>query len=69
MPVYFPPTKLERRIIGLKIDHMFSEKEYIEMVFKVQLNAYDTNQTTLRHTNKTQDILQRLNTKGLIPKA
>ena len=57
MPGYFSPTKIERRIIGLKIDHMFSEKEFIEMVFKVQLNAYDTYQTTLRDTNKTHDII------------
>ena len=57
MPGYFSPTKIDRRIFGLKIDHMFSEKEFIEIVFKIQSNAYNTYQTALRDTSKAHDIL------------
>ena len=36
---------------------MFSEKEFIEIVFKIQSNAYNTYQTTLRDTSKIHAII------------
>ena len=52
----FFPTKIDADIWS-KIDHMFSEKEFIEIVFKIQSNSYNTYQTTLRDTSKIHDII------------
>ena len=57
MPGYFSPTKIDRTILGGKIDHMFSEKEFIELVFKIHINIYNTYQTELRDTNKVYNII------------
>ena len=57
MPGYFSPTRIRRQVLGSKTDHMFSEKEFLELVVQVQMNDYNTYQTNLRDTTKINDIL------------
>ncbi len=57
MPGYFSPTIIDRIILGGKIDHMFSEKEFIEVALKFQINDYNTYQTELRDTSKVYNII------------
>jgi outer membrane receptor protein involved in Fe transport len=57
MPGYFSPTRIKRQVLGIKADHMFSEKEFLELVVQVQTNDYNTYQTNLRDTTKINDIL------------
>ena len=57
MPGYFSPTRLKRSIIGIRATHMFSEKEFLDLVLQLQSNIYDTYQTDERDTTKKYAII------------
>jgi len=57
MPGYFSPTKLNRSIVGFRLTHMVSEKEFFDIVLQLQSNIYDTYQTLDRDTSKQYAII------------
>lgn len=57
MPGYFSPTTIERRMVGIKINHMLNNDTYYELLAQRMINEYDTYQVKDRDTTRVFEVV------------
>ena len=57
MPGYYSPTEIYRHALGLKINHILSDKMFYEIIFQRMGNQYNTYQLSERDTIKNNMVV------------
>ena len=57
MPGYYSPTEIYRYALGLKINHILSEKMFYEVILQQMGNQYNTYQSSTRDTTKNNMVV------------
>lgn len=57
MPGYFSPTTINRRMVGIKINHMVNHSNYFEFLLQYMENRYNTHQIANRDTTESYEVV------------
>ncbi len=60
MPGYFSPTDIYRNMLGIKLNHVLSNRKYYDVIVQYMENRYDSYQISMRDTSKTHEIVNGL---------